>query len=201
MVLLACSVPAATVDIMGQRKTYRSELQACAVEQHGYVTTDDTVRLGIPDDVLCRLVEQGALVSVCDDLFRLDGVPRSRRRAYAEAVLRAGPDAYLSHDAVLALHDLTDHDPHRVRVGTPHPVTAPAPGQWPGHLEVLHRTIDVADLTTYRGIRSTTVARALLDCHLLIARQLLAAAADLAVDRGLLLRRERHAVLEALGAG
>ena len=184
---------------MGHRKTYRSELQACAVEHHGYVTMDDTVRLGIPDDVLERLVERGELVSVGEALFRLDGVPRSQRRRLAEAVLRVGPDAYLSHDAVLSLHELTDHDPQRVRVSTPRPVPA-IPTQWPGDLEVFHRDVPAEDLTTYRGIRSTTVARALLDCALLLTRRELTDAADAAVERGLLLRRERHAVLAALDA-
>jgi predicted transcriptional regulator of viral defense system len=179
---------------MGQRKTYRSELQACAVEHHGYVTTDDTLRLGIPDDVLEGLLERGDLVSVSHDLFRLDGVPRSRQHTLAEAVLRVGPGAYLSHDAVLALHDLADHEPATVRVSTPYRI----PAQWPRHLEVLHRELPASDLTTYRGIRSTTVARALLDCRALLPLALLVAAADDAVECGLLLRRERHAVLAAL---
>ncbi|HEY6793963.1 MAG TPA: hypothetical protein VI248_04690 [Kineosporiaceae bacterium] len=183
---------------MGRRKTYRSELAACALERHGYLTTDDTVRLGIPDDMLDRLLERGDLVIVGDDLFRLGALPPSRRHVLAEAVLRVGPDAFLSHDAVLALHDLTDHDPKPVRVGTPR---APrADPRWPDHLEVLHRDLPAADLTTYRGIRSTTVARALLDCHRLLALELLVAAAEEAVGCGLLLRRERNAVLEALGA-
>src|SRR4051794_27359986 len=146
---------------MGQRKTYRSELQACAVEQHGYITVDDTVRLGIPDEVLERLLQRGSLVSVGEDLYRLDGVPPSRQNELAEAVLRVGADAYLSHDAVLALHDLSDHQPVGVRVGTPH---QPAE-EYPEHLEVRRRDLPAEDLTTYRGIRSTTVARALLDCQ------------------------------------
>jgi predicted transcriptional regulator of viral defense system len=182
---------------MGHRKTYRSELQACAVEQHGYITVEDTVRLGIPDEVLERLLERGNLVSVGEDLYRLDGVPATRQNELAEAVLRVGPDAYLSHDAVLALHDLSDHEPSTVRVGTPHPPAT----EYPGHLEVQQRALPAEDLTTYRGIRSTTVARALLDCRPILGLEHLVAAADEAVERGLLLRRERHAVLEELHAG
>jgi predicted transcriptional regulator of viral defense system len=179
---------------MGHRKTYRSELQACAVEQHGYVTTGDALRLGIPDDVLDRLLARGELVNVSENLFRLDGVPQSRRHAYAEAVLRVGTDAYLSHDAVLALHGLAGHDPDRVRVSTPHRL----PHQVPHPVEVLHRSVPAEDLTTYGGIRSTTVSRALLDCRPLLARDVLETATEEAVEQGLLLRRERHAVLAAL---
>jgi predicted transcriptional regulator of viral defense system len=182
---------------MGQRKTYRSELQACAVEQHGYVTAEDAVRLGIPDDVLERLLQRGSLVSVGEDLYRLDGVPPSRQNDLAEAVLRVGADAYLSHDAVLALHDLSEGDPSPVRIGIPRP---PAEA-YPDHLEVQQRELPAEDLTTYRGIRSTTVARALLDCRAILGLEHLVAAADEAVERGLLLRRERHAVLEELTVG
>lgn len=182
---------------VGQRKTYRSELRACAVEQHGYVTGRDITRLGIPGDVLDRLVDRGELVPVSPDLFRLDGAPHTRWHTFAEAVLRVGEGAVLSHDAVLALHDLAEHDPERVRVSSPHP----APGRLPRHIEVLHRRVGMEDLTTYRGIPSTTVARALLDCRLLLAAELLARAAEDAVERGLLLRRERHAVLDALEVG
>lgn len=182
---------------MGQRKTYRSELRACAVERHGYVTVDDAARLGVPDDVLHGLLARGHLVSVGERLFALDGVPTSRRRVLAEAVLQVGPGAHLGHDAVLALHELTDHDPGRIRVSTPHPVT----GGWPAHVEVVRRTVPAEDLTTYRGIRSTTVARALLDCRPILPLGSIMAAADAAVARGLLLRRERHAVLEELDAG
>jgi hypothetical protein len=142
-------------------------------------------------------VHKGALVSVAVDLFRLDGVPPSRHHLFTEAVLRAGPGAYLSHDAVLALHELTDHLPQRVRVGSPHrrPVTCP------DHVEVFRRVLPPGDLTTYQGIRSATVARALLDSRPLLAPAALEAAAGTAVRRGLLLRRERHALLEALAAG
>lgn len=181
---------------MGQRKTYRSELRATAVEQHGYVTAHDVTRLGIPVRVLDQLLGRGELVLVTRGLYRLDGVPRTRWHAFAEAVLRVGRGAALSHDAVLALHDLVEYDPERVRVSAPHPV----PGRLPQHIEVHRRRVDPADLTAYRGIPSTTIARALLDCRPLLASGLLADAAEEAVERGLLLRRERHAVLDLLQA-
>lgn len=170
-------------------------LQAFAVEHHGYVTRQDAERLGVTAAEFDRLVDRGRLIPVSDRLYRLDGMPHSRRHALAEAVLRVGRDAFLSHDAVLALHDLTDHDPSPVRVATPH---AHRSTRWPQHLEVLRRHLPAEDLTTYRGIRSTTVTRALLDCCGVLAADQLIAAADRAVHSGLLLRRERNAVLEAL---
>lgn len=182
---------------MGRRKTYRSELRACAVEQHGYVSAQDVARLGIPDDVLACLVERGDLIPVARGLYRLDGVAKTRWHDVAEAVLRVGHGAVLSHDTVLALHDLVEHRPDRIRVTTSRPVS----GSVPRHIEVLHRQVGSQDLTAYRGIPSTTVARALLDCRPLLAAAVLSQAAEQAVERGLLLRRERHAVLDALDVG
>lgn len=180
---------------MGQRKTCRSLLQALAVEHHGYVTKQDARRLGVPVDDLDRLVERGRLTRVTGDLYRLEGMPRSHRHTLAEAVMRVGQDAFLSHDAVLALHDLTEHEPATVRVATPHRHRSAG---WPQHVEVLRRQLPAKDLTTYGGIRSTTVARALLDCRDLLSHSQLVSAAEEAVHRGLLLRRERNDLIEAL---
>jgi predicted transcriptional regulator of viral defense system len=180
---------------MGRGKTFRSQLQAHAVEQNGFVTRGDVQRLGVPPHHLERLVADGRLTSVCDGLYRLDGMPPSRPHRFAEAVLRVGRDAFLSHDAVLALHGLTEREPDRVRVSTPH---RPAARSVPRHVEVHRREVPPEDLTTYHGIRSTTLARALVDCRDLLSAGQLAASAAEAVERGLLLRRERHAVLDAL---
>jgi predicted transcriptional regulator of viral defense system len=188
---------------MGRRKTFRSQLQAQAVEHHGYVTKGDARRLGVPPGEFDRLVARGKFTSVCADLYRLDGMPPGRRDTFSEAVLRVGPGAFLSHDAVLALHGLTENEPDRVRVATARhrPYRHGTTGtrlRSAQQLEVLHRDVPAEDLTSYRGIRSTTVARALLDCHGLLAAEQLISAAEQAVRRGLLLRRERNAVLEAL---
>ena len=180
---------------MGQRKTCRSLLQAHAVEHHGYVTKQEARKLGVPADDFDRLVERGRLTQVAGTLYRLEGMPRGHRHVLAEAVLRVGRDAFLSHDSVLALHDLTEHEPLTVRVATPHRHRSAG---WPQHVEVLRRQVPAKDLTTYRGIRSTTVARALLDCRDLLSRSQLITAAEQAVHRGLLLRRERNDLIEAL---
>jgi predicted transcriptional regulator of viral defense system len=165
------------------------------VEQHGYITDQDARRLGVPAADFDKLVATGWLTSICAGLYRLDGMPSSRRRSLAEAVLRVGPDAFLSHDAVLSLHELIEREPDRVRVATPHPRPS---GGLPAQVEVLRRHVPAADLTSYQGIRSTTVVRALLDCRGLLGTDELIAAAEAAVRGGLLLRRERSAVIDAL---
>jgi predicted transcriptional regulator of viral defense system len=167
------------------------------VKQHGYVTTHDVSRIGIPEDVVTGLVDRGHLVVITQGLYWLHGAPQTRWRALAEAVFRVGPGAALSHDAVLALHELVEHKLDRIRVSNPHPVRV----HLPNHIEVYQHRVEATDLIAYRGIPSTTIARALLDCRSLLTAELLVHAADGAVERGLLLRRERHAVVEALEAG
>ena len=74
-----------------------------------------------------------------------------------EAVLRAGPGAYLTHDAVLALHDLGQVNPRRIRIATP----KRARPHTPDYVEIIKRDLPAGQLTTVEGIPATTVAQAL----------------------------------------
>jgi predicted transcriptional regulator of viral defense system len=167
-----------------------------ALDQYGYVTTRDAVELHIPPVELRKIAQRGGVKHVAYGLYRFDDVPRTGRDQLMEAVLRVGPDAYLSHDAVLALHELALVNPRRIRVGTP----KRARPQLPPYIEVLHRRLEPRDLTTYEGIPSATVARALLDCRGLAMGERLIDAAREAARRGLLNRREADRILAELGA-
>lgn len=156
------------------------------------------VRTSKRQQVVEGLVETApthSLQNIAYGLYRVKDVPSSGLDQYAEAVARVGPDAYLTHDAVLAMHDLALVNPRVLRVGTPHRSRA----SWSPHLEVLHRSLPSRDVTEYEGIRSTTVARALIDCRDLVMRERLEAAVSGASARGLLTRAERPDVEAALG--
>ena len=173
---------------------YRRQLRDLAVPCYGYVTTTAAGKAGVPPVELRKLTRRGGLTNVTYGLYRFDDVPPTRFDQYMEAVLRVGPHAYLTHDAVLSLHDLALVNPSVIRVGTPKRTQADHPA-W---LEVLRQYVPPEDLTVYEAIPSTTVRRALLDCRgLVMAERLLEAAAE-AADRGLLRRRERQETIEAL---
>lgn len=104
-----------------------------------------------------------------------------------EAVLWVGKGAVLSHDAVLSMHGLANANPSTIRVTTPRRVRRSDP---PSSIKVIRGTLPDEDLTTYNGIPSTTVARALLDCRDLIMRSRLIEAAKEARDEGLVRRRD-----------
>lgn len=175
--------------------TYRRRLAAHAADQYGYVTTRDATELEIPPVELPKLAATGGLLHVAYGLWRFDDQPRTGRDQFMEAVLRVGVDAYLTHDAVLAFHDLAQVNPRRIRVGTPHRVRA----RLPEFVQVLRQQIDPADLTMYEGVPSVTVAKALIDCRGTIMRDRLLDAVDQAKRVGLLRTREVQRVLDAFG--
>jgi hypothetical protein len=76
----------------------------------------------------------------------------------AAAVLAGGPRAALSHGSALALWELDKHWPARPEI------TLAAGDRRPKSIVVHRSPVPRAELTVQRGIRTTTPARALLDC-------------------------------------
>ena len=128
--------------------TYRRRLAAHAADQYGYVTTRDATELDIPPVELPKLAATGGLSHVAYGLWRFDDQPRTGRDQFMEAVLRVGADAYLTHDAVLAFHELAQVNPRRIRVGTPHRARARVP--------------DFVEVVRQRSLTSAPVRPALL---------------------------------------
>lgn len=178
-------------------ETNRRRLFERALDQYGYVTTRDAAELGVPAVELRKIAHRGGVEHLAYGLYRFDDVPASGRDQFMEAVLRVGADAYLTHDAVLALHELALVNPKRIRVGTPRR----ARPRVPAYIEIVHRQLDPTDLTVYEGIPSATVARALLDCRGIVMGERLMAAARDAQRRGLLTRRGAPRILAELELG
>lgn len=181
---------------MALANTYRRRLYDQALDQYGYVRTQDAEAVGVPPVELRKLAARGGLEHLAYGLYRFDDIPRTSRDQYMEAVLRVGSDAYLTQDAVLALHELALVNPRRIRVGTPRRTR----GQLPDHIEVIQERLDPADLTAYEGIPSATIGRALLDCREIVMNERLVDATREAARQGLLRKREATRVLAALGA-
>jgi predicted transcriptional regulator of viral defense system len=182
--------------------TYRKVLWEVALDQHGLVTTQDARRLGVPAVELRKLAQRGSLERVGHGVYRMVDLPRTEHEDYAAAVALVGRDAYLTHDAVLALHDLALVNPRAVRVATPHRVRL---STLPSSVKVVLRTdLGPDDVTSYDGIPSTSVAQALVDCVGLVMTSRLREAAEEARSRGLVGGREYNWAqhrLAAHGAG
>ena len=164
----------------------RRRLYEVALDQHGYVTTADAAALGIGDTTLYRLFTSGGLTQVSRGLYRFDDMPVSVNDEFAEAVLRVGPEAYLTGQSVLAMHSLGLVNPNFVYVGTPRRTRR----RLGPTVKMQWRTLAEKDLTVYDGIPSATVHRALLDCKHIIMGERFATAVGNARDEGLLTARE-----------
>lgn len=176
--------------------TYRRMLWELALDNHGFVTTQDARDLGVPAVELSKLGSRGGLRHVAYGLYRFDDVPSSVVDQFHEAVLRVGDGAHLTRDAVLALHDLALVNPRRTRVG----LRRRSEARLPDWIEVVRENLPDGDLTVYDGIPSATVARALIDCRTIVMRDRLLEALDEASRQGLVLRSDRRRVAEALEA-
>ena len=182
---------------MALATTYRRQLHERALDQYGYVTTGDADDLDVPAWAVRQLAARGGLTRHGHGLYRFDDVPVTGRDEFMEAVLAVGDGAHLVGDAVLALHGLADVNPARIQIGTP----KRARRTLPETIEVVPRHDRPDDLTTYEGIPTTTLARAIRDARGVVMRDRLIAAAREAAERGLLRRREVDEVLAELGPG
>lgn len=179
---------------MRRTDTYRQRLWDRAVDQFGYVTTRDAIDLQVPPKELPKLAEHAGLEHVAHGLYRFTQVQPTASDQFAEAVLRVGGDAHITGASVLAFHDLVPLAPKRVSVGVGRRTRTQVP-EW---IELHKEMLPNAEITVYDGIRSATVARALVDCRTHMMPSRLREATQAARAKGLITRREQEAVLRRL---
>jgi predicted transcriptional regulator of viral defense system len=185
------------MSISGLADTHRRALRDLALDQYGYVTPANAEAVGVPAIELRKIAQRGGLDHVGYGLYRFADIPITEFDTFMEAVLRSGPDAHLTHDAVLALHGLALVNPRRIRVGSPHRVRRTLPDS----IEVIREQIEPDDLTSYEGIPSTTVRRALLDSRDIVMIDRLVEATEEAGRRGLVPRDRLAALLDEIRPG
>ncbi|MFB2554286.1 type IV toxin-antitoxin system AbiEi family antitoxin domain-containing protein [Herbiconiux liangxiaofengii] len=175
--------------------TYRDLLREIAVDNHGYVTTADAVDAGVPAVELPKLAARGGLEHVGYGLYRMTGVPPTDDDQFAEATLRAGSDAYLRGEAVLALLGLADVNPSKITVGTTRRVRR----SFPSYIDLVYSPIE-AMIIRYHGIRAQQLSEALLECRGRVPETQLRDAAAKARADGLLTTAEWKHVRKELAA-
>lgn len=176
----------------------RYDLLALAAGQGGYFTAQQALSLGYAYPEQHYHVKEGNWLKVTRGIFRLRGYPLPERSDLVvltlESADRSGmPQAVVSHETALALHELGDANPAAIHLTIP-------PGFRKRLLPqtMLHRArLDAADWEEREGYRVTTPLRTLLD----IAASseswpLLESAVRDALERGLV---RRHQLLTAPG--
>ena len=174
--------------------TARARLRELADEHYGYFTTRDMRDLGIDHGELWQIVNRGFIERRGHGVYMFPDHPAGREASFLEAVLLAGPGAYLIDTGALALAGLGLVVPQRIRVGTHRRVRI----NLPKRLEVVRTNHDPAEITTLNGVPTVKIRRAILDARGRVMTERLIDAADEAYENGLLNAKDRDAVKEEL---
>lgn len=177
--------------------TARDELWPIAVEQYGFVTTADAREVGVAPGELAKLASRNRLAHVAYGLYRFPELPATGRDEYMKAVLAvADPNAVLSHDTALLVHDLCDINPDAVHVSMPRAsrVRRTLPGV------VIHRdNLEAVDRDWWEGIPTVTAATAIRQgIQTGVPHFLLTQAIDTARQRGLVSGQDVRKLRSAL---
>lgn len=136
-------------------------LMGVAVDQHGYVTTDDARTVGVAPEVLRVLAHRGDADHVAHGVYRMRLVPSGPHDRLMAATLWPRGRGVISHDTALDLWELCDVNPGKIHVTVPADLRIRR--RTPAVYAVHKRDLDPATLTWLEGIRVVTVRRAILD--------------------------------------
>lgn len=164
---------------MATIRTPDARAAALAAAQDGLLTTADAERCGLTPDQRKGRTGSGRWQLVVPGVYRMPGSPdtwRQRVRAAQLAVRGAGGVA--SHVSAAALHALLPGSP------LPH-VTVPPGASARCRIAKVHRSpLPAADVCTVAGIRTTTVARTVVDLASVLDRPALERLVDDALCAG-----------------
>ncbi len=133
-------------------------LAELARRQHGVVTLAQLGEIGLGRNAVSKRVAAGRLHVVHRGVYAVGHARLSDAGEWMAGVLAGGPGAHLSHEAAARLF--------RIWRRVPHLIDVVAPNRRPTADGVrFHRArhLDPRDVTKYRGIPVTTVARILVD--------------------------------------
>jgi predicted transcriptional regulator of viral defense system len=179
-------------------QTAYRRLVAVAQRQGGYVTAKQARKAGFDYSHLAYHVGVGNLSRAGHGLYQLPELPRSPHDQFVRLVLWSRdrddrPQAVVSHDSALALHELSDAIPTRIHLSVPISFRKRAPRGC-----VLHRAcLGAADVQDWEGLRVTTPLRTLIDLadEGRFGREQLGRAVEDALARGAVRRNQIEAAL------
>lgn len=135
-----------------------------AADQHGYVTTAQARTVGIHRDTIRKMAARDTLERVSWGVYRVPTFPPSPFAQYMEACLwPAGVLGVISHESALAIRELSDVNPSKVHLTVP--TRFRVRRETPRHLVVHNAELADDDLASVEGAPTTTVRRAIEDCH------------------------------------
>ncbi len=173
-------------------------LAAVANGQGGYFTTKQAIEAGYGYKHLDYHETAGNFERVDHGLYRLPTVPVAEHDDLIRLALwsrnqKDEPQAVVSHESALVLHELTDLLPDRTHLTVPRTFRKPTPKGC-----VLHKAaLAAADIEERTGFRVTTPLRTLLDAAAgTVSQEQLANAVSDALTRGLVRRAKLIQVID-----
>ncbi len=170
------------------------EVAGLARRQHGLVTREQALALGMSSRQLVRRLERGRWQLVRRGVYAGGWVPPSWEQAVLAVVLAVRPPCAASHRTAARLWGLPVPQDGHLHVRTPGTRRVALEG-------VVHHRADpyvADDVTVHRRIPVTTVARTLVDCAPALPGERLPALVDDALRRGVLRLDELAGCLDRL---
>ena len=162
--------------------------------QLGLVTTDQAASLGISPSSLSRLVDRGELERVLPRVYRATVVPPTMQQQVSAAVLWAGPTAVVSYAAAGAIWRIEGVTCDRVELWVPRERSLRS-----GRVVIHRGEIAAVDRRVREGIAITSPARTLIDLAGALDGEVLEAAVEDVLRRGLTTAPTLRRRLDALG--
>jgi predicted transcriptional regulator of viral defense system len=175
-------------------------LHAVAVTQGGYFTAKQAAASGYDYPHLSYHLHAGNFERAGHGLYRIVTIPPAEQDQFIRLALwsrdrRDVPQAVVSHDTALALHDLSDVLPRRIHLTVPPSFRKAVPSDC-----VLHRaTIEDGDIEERGGYGVTSPLRTIIDVatESTVTDEQLGKAIQEAMERGMV----RKSKLAVAGAG
>ncbi len=166
--------------------------------QEGLFTTQQAAEVGYSPQLLVHYVRTGRVVRIHRGIYRLVHFPRGEHEELVAAWLWSEQAGVVSHQTALALHGLSDALPAHVHLTLP--------SAWrrrrfrvPKDVVLHHADVALEDRTWFGAVPTTSPRRTLNDCaRESLSPELLQQAAQQALRRGMVTRRELGPVEEAL---
>jgi len=136
-------------------------LAEIALDQHGYVTTQDAEEHGVNPHRLIEMARRGSVERVAHGVYRMPVVAPNGLEQLMEATLWPRRRGVLSHETALDLHDLCDVNPAKIHITVPaaYRLSRSVPPVYVVH----RRDLGADEVTQHEGISVVTPLRAILD--------------------------------------
>jgi len=185
---------------MPEALTSLDRLREVALEQHGYVTTEQAMEAGMSSALLASMVRRGRLEHSARGVYRVGQVPVTPYDPHMLAVLWTGfPEACLSHDSALGVWEISDINPNEIHVtvGAHRRIERTIP-----HGYVIHRQdLRPDQVTWWESIPTVTAATAIRQClETSVPTYLVRQAIERSARTGIIPSRQREELTQLMEA-